>query len=300
MEIYLDILLLENIVINYIILVVTAKLAKCRVPSLRLLLGAVIGASYVILILLPDMKIFITTIAKIFLSFLIIAAAFGHRKFSSYLKTLFTFYITTFIFGGAAFAFLYFYSDAGLIKNGVFFAAPRFLETKWTQLFFAIAFAGIATRVIWELLRQKYVKEKMLVHLMISFDKKVIVLYALVDSGNALHDPLTNMPVVVVEFDALKTILPEEIRKIFEEVGEDDLNGISLAISKSSWFTRFRMIPYTSLGRENGMLIGFRPDFIEIENENEKKDVSDVVVGIYNKSLSRNEKYRALLGPELI
>ena len=42
-------------------------------------------------------------------------------------------------------------------------------------------------------------------------------------------------------------------------------------------------------------LIGFKPDFIEIDNDNEKKDISDVIIGIYNKALSKNEKYRALL-----
>jgi stage II sporulation protein GA (sporulation sigma-E factor processing peptidase) len=48
------------------------------------------------------------------------------------------------------------------------------------------------------------------------------------------------------------------------------------------------------------MLIGFRPDFIEIDRDNEKKGISDVIVGIYNKTLSKNEKYKALLSPELM
>lgn len=300
MEIYLDVLLLENIVINYIILVVTARFSRNRTSSLRLLLGAAIGASYVILIILPEMKIFTSAIAKVILSFFIVAVAFSPDKVSNFFKTLVMFYITSFIFAGAGFALLYLNSNAGIIKNGVVVVGLPFLDTKWTQIFFAVAFAGIATRVLWEKIRQKHMKEKMLVQLMIYFDKKVIRLYALVDTGNALHDPLTNMPVVVVEFGALKAILPDEIRSIFEESGEEDLNGISVAISKSSWFTRFRMIPFTSLGKENGMLIGFKPDYIEIENEDEKKDVSDVVIGIYNSSLSKNEKYRALLSPELI
>jgi stage II sporulation protein GA (sporulation sigma-E factor processing peptidase) len=108
------------------------------------------------------------------------------------------------------------------------------------------------------------------------------------------------MPVVVVEFSAIKELLPEMIRDIFEKDSEDDLNRITTVISCSAWFPRFRLIPFTSLGKENGMLIGFRPDYIEIGNEKEKKGVNDVIVGIYNKALSRNEKYRALLNPELM
>ena len=41
------------------------------------------------------------------------------------------------------------------------------------------------------------------------------------------------------------------------------------------------------------MLIGFKPDYIEIGEEEDKKGVSNVIVGIYNKTLSKNEKYKA-------
>ena len=87
---------------------------------------------------------------------------------------------------------------------------------------------------------------------------------------------------------------------IFEESKENDLTSVTDIISNSQWYSRFRLIPFTSLGKENGMLIGFRPDYIEVDQENEKKGTSNVIVGIYNRSLSKGEKYRALLSPELI
>ena len=300
MEIYLDVLILENIVINYMILAVTARFSRNRTSSFRLFLGALIGALYVILILMPDMKIYTSVLAKIILSFVIVAVAFKPEKLLSYLKTLALFYVATFIFAGAGFALLFFNAKGGIVKNGIIMTSLPLLDTKWTQILLGLILAGIVTRVLWEIIQHWFIKEKVLVQLYISFDRKIIGLYALVDTGNALHDPITNMPVVVVEFEALKEILPEEIRSIFEKAGEDDLNSVSTAISQSAWFTRFRLIPFTSLGRENGMLIGFKPDYIEIDNENEKKDVSDVVIGIYNRSLSKNEKYKALLSPELI
>jgi stage II sporulation protein GA (sporulation sigma-E factor processing peptidase) len=49
------------------------------------------------------------------------------------------------------------------------------------------------------------------------------------------------------------------------------------------------------------MLIGFKPDYIEIDGEDEKKKgIKDVIVGIYSKTLSRNRSYRALLSPDLL
>jgi len=103
-----------------------------------------------------------------------------------------------------------------------------------------------------------------------------------------------------VEFNAIKSILPEEIQNIFEESKEDDLVRVTKIVSNSSWFSRFRIIPFTSLGKENGILIGFKPDYIEIGDKNERKGVTDVIVGIYNRALSKGENYNALLSPDLV
>jgi stage II sporulation protein GA (sporulation sigma-E factor processing peptidase) len=55
------------------------------------------------------------------------------------------------------------------------------------------------------------------------------------------------------------------------------------------------MIPFSSLGRTNGMMIGFRPDAVIVGEK-----ISDVVIGIYNSRLCRDGRYQGLLGPELI
>lgn len=296
--VYPDIVFIENVVIDYFILLVAGKLSKSKTSNLRLLLGSALGAAYaVVMLLLPDMKIYTTFLAKIGLSLVMVAIAFTPDKISSFLKALAMFYLSTFIFGGAGFAFLYFNKSGGFIRNGEFITT---FNTTWVQIFFAIAVAGIMIRVLLEVIQLRLMKEKLLVQLKIEFDHKAIGLHALVDTGNSLHDPLTNMPVVVVEYNAIKEILPEEIRRVFAESKTEDLSGITLAISGSSWFSRFRLIPFTSLGKENGMLIGFKPDYIEVEKEDGKKGTKDVIVGIYEKALSKNEKYRALLSPELI
>ena len=298
MEIYIDILFMENIVMNYLILLLTAKFSKSRTSSLRLFLGAVVGASYVIiLILFPSMKFYYTAFAKLILSLLIIAIAFSPERLITFAKTLAVFYVSTFMFAGAAFAFLYFNQKGGFVKNGIVYV---FWDSKWTLLFISTITVGIIARVFWEVIHYKFVREGLLVHLKISFESKMIDMAALIDTGNSLYDPLTKTPVIVVEFDAIKDILPSEIKDIFCDSKEGDLNCVTNIVSKSSWFSRFRLIPFTSLGKENGMLIGFKPDYIEVGEEEERKGVSDVIVGIYNSALSKNEKYRALLSPELV
>lgn len=299
MEIFLDIIILENIVINYLILLATSKFIKCRTTNLRLFIGAIIGAIYVVvMVLLPGLKFFYTAFGRVLLSLVIVYFSFSFEKISNFFKTLAIFYVCTFVFAGAAFAFLYFNQNGGFVRNGIIYV---FWQSKWTILFLSVVMVAIILRIFWDVLQYKLVKDKLLKQLVIAFENKDIELSALVDTGNSLHDPLTNMPVVVVEFDAIKEILPLDIQKIFTEAKENDLISISGIVSNSQWFSRFRLIPYTSLGKENGMLIGFKPDYIDIKDKNEeKKGISNVIVGIYNRALSKNEKYRALLSPELI
>ena len=298
MKVYVDIIFLLNLVMNFLILLLTAKLSKSKTSSLRMFLGSIIGAVYaVFLIFCPSLKLYYTVFAKILLSFLIIAISFSPKNIISFIKNIAMFYVSTFIFAGAAFAFLYFNQTGGFVKNGIVYV---FWQSKMTYIILSILTVGIIMRIFWEVIQNKLVKEKLLIPLTISFENKTIYISALLDTGNSLHDPLTNMPVVVVEFMAIKEILPLEIKKIFEDSREEDLNWITKILYDSTWVSRFRLIPFTSLGKENGMLIGFKPDYIEVGENQEKRGGASVVIGIYNKALSKNEKYKALLGPELL
>ncbi len=296
-DIYLDTLIMENIAINYLILSVTARFTKQNTTKLRLFLGACIGAAFVVLmVIMPEVKIYYSAFAKFVLSLIIAAVAFSTEKIKEYIKVLVTFYITTFIFAGAAFALLYVNQTGGLVRNGVLYI---YWESKWTALMLSLLVTGIVIKIFWEVIQIKFIREKILTGLKIYFGDRKIFVSALIDTGNSLYDPITNMPVVIVEFEAIKELLPGDIKIIFEKF-ENDLSSITDIISKSEWITRFRLIPFNSLGKENGMLLGFKPDNLEIGEDDNIKSVKDVIVAIYNKTLSNNQSYRALLNSELI
>jgi len=296
--VYVDVLFFENLVINFLILMVTKRILKSSSSSLRLFLGALIGAAYVILLLLlPGVKAYYTGLAKFMLSLFIVAVSFNPRKINEFIKNLCVFYISSFVFAGSAFAFLYFNGTGGFVRNGIVYF---FGNSKWTAVFLSVATVGIIMRVIRELWVTRHIKDALLIPINISIEDKSVSFDALVVTGNSLCDPLSKLPVVVVEFRAICGILPEEIRKIFEEQKENDLSVVTAVVSKSTWFSRFRLIPFSSLGKENGILIGFKPDFILIGKEQAQRNVCEVVVGIYNRPLSRGDGYKALLGPELV
>ena len=99
------------------------------------------------------------------------------------------------------------------------------------------------------------------------------------------------------------TLLNKELREDLEILNNidnilgGDLEKIPEDI-KNEYISRLKMIPFSSLGKQNGMLVGIKPEKVEIINEySDVKD--DVVIGIYNKSLTKRGEYNALIGIEL-
>lgn len=297
MTVYIDIIFLENITINFVILALTGYISKFRVSPFRLLAGASIGAMYVLAVFLPGMEAYYTLGAKIILSFVMVAITFWPEKVKDFIKLTLFFYLVSFIFGGTVFGLYYFLNtEGGMTSNGIFSISGFPIKT----LMVSIIFAYIVIWICWDIVKSKAINENIMIPISIEFEKQKVMIHALIDTGNSLRDPISNNPVMVVEFEAIKDILPEEIKSIFADREETNLNLVVEQISKTAWANRFRLIPFNSLGKENGMLIGFRPDRVQIELKNEKKDFEEVIVGIYNRVLSRDESYRALLSLELV
>lgn len=104
MTIYLDIVFIENIIMNYIILYATNYILKRKIKNTRILISSIIGATYSILLYLGIFKIYSNIIMKIILSIVMVYIAVPTRNL---LKEILLFYLVSFVFGGSAFALLY-------------------------------------------------------------------------------------------------------------------------------------------------------------------------------------------------
>ncbi|MGE5632992.1 MAG: sigma-E processing peptidase SpoIIGA [Caulobacteraceae bacterium] len=293
--VYADVILLENIIMNYLILWSTAKLTRYNYSKVKLIIASLAGAVYAVLSYFPQYSFLYTLFIKVLFSLLIVIVAYTPPYFKLLLKLTGVFYIVSFIFGGAAFGLFYFINGLNLTSNGISFIKDFPLKVLAVAAFIAY----FTVKYSWDYIQHRIKRERILVQLDIFFDKKGICLDALVDTGNSLRDPITNVPVVIAEYDAVKKLLPDEIRKIFDSSSENDLNAIAEIMSLSKWVTRFRVIPFKSLGKENGMLIGFKPDLGVLKDSERKTRLDNLVIGIYRKSLSRDGEYNALVHPDM-
>ena len=118
-------------------------------------------------------------------------------------------------------------------------------------------------------------------------NNKKINTKALIDTGNMLKEPITNTPVVVVEKILLYKCIPKEILNNINQIIGGDLEKIPQQI-QSQYISKLKLIPFSSLGKQNGMLLGIKVQQIKIIKESEEITKENIIVGIYQQSLTKN------------
>ncbi len=292
MTIYIDLIFFENIIMNSIIIYATSLIVKSKVKIIRLILSATIGAIYSIALYITNMKIYTSIFSKFVLSIIMMYVAFKPQKVKKLCKQTIIFYLTSFIFGGVALYLIYYLKpEEILIKNGMY-VGEYVLKVIILGAIFACIIVKISINLIKSKIKCSYCK------ITIKLNEKEITTQAMIDTGNLVKEPITNAPVVIVESSLLEGIIPIEILKNLDNILCGNLNNISQEL-QDIYISKLRCIPFSSLGKENGMLVGIKASEIIVENEDEIKVNKNIVLGIYDKSLTKKGEYRALIGTEL-
>lgn len=290
MAIYLDIVLFENIILNYIILLSTAIISKAQISTLKIFLSSLIGGIFSILNYIVNIGSILEIIFKITISILMVLIAFQDYKFKKFIKELIFFYLTSFTFGGIAFMLLFFINPNNIVmeNNHLIGTYP----IKIALLSGGVGF--IVITVVAEIIKSNINKKAMICDLEIFYNGKYKKLKTMLDTGNLLKEPISKTDVVIVERDSLEGIVSNEILKNIKHI----LKGKWIEADNIHSY-KFKLIPFSSLGNENGLLIGFKPDYIKIYGEEECVR-KNVLIAIYDGKLSRTNAYSSLIGLDIL
>ena len=270
------------------------NILKIKIKHLRLIIASLIGAIFVAIQYVTNLKIYSNIIVKIILSILMIFIAFNPQKIKQLGKQLILFYLTTFTFGGVATYLIYVIKPQDIIiKNGMF-VGTYVLKT----IFLGAILGTVIIIIAFKISKNKMTKKDILCQTKIKLEGKEITLNTMLDTGNMLKEPISGTPVIIVEKTSLYELIPKEILEHTEEILGGDFEKIPEEI-KNKYISKFKIIPFSSLGKQNGMLLGIKAEKIEVLNENYKNDKKNVIIGIYNKSLTKRGEYNALIGIEL-
>lgn len=290
MTIYLDVVFFENVILNYIIILSTAIISKSKTNVKRIMLSSVVGGIFAILNYIVNLELLISILLKVSISFIMIMIAFGKYSIKKVLKEVIFFYLVSFTFGGIAFMLLFFINP-----NNIVVVKNHFVGTYPLKIAVLAGIVGfIIIAIVTKIIRDRINKKIMICELEIFYNGKTKKIKTLLDTGNLLKEPISNADVVIVEKDSLEGI-----------VSNSFLEDIAF-ILQGKWIEennireyKFKLVPFSSLGNDNGLLIAFKPDYIKIYGEEEFVR-NDVLIGIYDGKLSRNNMYTSLIGLDIL
>ncbi|MGN1351636.1 MAG: sigma-E processing peptidase SpoIIGA [Clostridia bacterium] len=288
--VYIDIIFLENLFMNFIILFATQTILKSNIKIIRTFIASILGGIYAILMYMSEIRIYSNICLKIILSLAMVEIAFNPKSIKSFFKYLVIFYLTSFTFGGVAFALIYFVSPENVVFNN-----GRLVGTYPIKM---ILLGGILGFIIivssFKNIKKKISKTDMLCNIKITIENKSKSLISIVDTGNFLKDPISKAPVIVVNSQSLTGILPGEILDNIKDI----INGANVNIGQ--YIKKIRIIPFSSLGKENGLLLGIKSDISVINYQDNVIIIKDAIIGIYPGILNKENKYQALVGIEAL
>ena len=227
--VYLDVIILLNFLVDFLLLLGTNRLCGFPPGCLRSALAAIIGGLYGGMCLLPGFRFLGNTFWRIAFLGVMSIIAFGVCKNAVRRGAIFT--LLNMALGGVA---------IGIGADG----------------FLAVVFSALGVAAICVLGFSGKIGSANYVPVELSYGNRHMRLTALQDTGNSLTDPLTGRSVLVVGADVAQKLLGlnrEQLAVPTETVISADVPGL-------------RLIPYRTIGQAGGMLLGMRLQDVRIGN----------------------------------
>lgn len=308
LEIYPDIIFIINFGIDLILLLLHKMIFKSSTSKSRLFLAAAAGGlTAMIAGIFPWMNVYIRFLILNVISLVImLLIAYGRAGPAKFLRQFISLYLLTYFMGGFINS-IYYHSNfrIKLIRLGNMIGS----NLTWKALAFFVAFACLTIILgLWLFRLANNKKRQTLDTELILGDMKVST-KGLVDTGNCLYDPVFGKPVIIIEKKLLMDLMPAEqyrqllaIKKLIADNGQEyaacesyDNCGLTDAIP-----FKLRFIPYQSVGRQNGILLGLVLDKVLVRQGKDAICNERVTAAIYDDMLSTGNDYHVILHKELL
>lgn len=259
MVVYIDILFIENFIVNLFLLYVTAQTLKIRIRMLNIFLSAVLGSLYAVTTIYMNFMYLSNIPIKFMVALIMILILFRKKDFWFNMKSTIILALCSMLLAGLC-IFIEFNKNLSFSMKYGGFSYKILLSA------LMIIYIVLHRIIVYVKDRQDITRLTFEVEIVTDdFQKKV---NAFIDTGNELREPITNLPVMIVEKEILKNLNIKEEEKF--------------------------IIPYRVVNGYAGKLEGFRPKLIRVFKENKAEDYQ-VIVAFCDEKLSALNDYNALL-----
>lgn len=275
--IYADELFLENLIIDYILLIVTSRLSGIAARRLRVLAAAMLGAVYALLAALSGAGFWVTWAFKLGVGLLMVTVVFGATQ--NLLRVCLVFFGVSAAFAGAVMA------SAIVRGEGLAPAAVGRVSLVGLLLAFAV-FYVLFSAVFRSVTRHR--AHGNIGTLTVTYRGRRASIPALLDTGNGLREPVSGLPVAVC---ALKSALPLFDGPAAEILGREPDPYRALEALYDAGIYSFLLVPYRAVGVSSGMLLAFRPDGMRLGT----RELS-CLVALSPEDVGQGSGYSAIVG----
>lgn len=255
--IYIDRLFILNFICDYLILLGSARVCGVLLRRLRYAVAALCGAAYAVASVFPSFAFL--TLLPIKLASGVLMALIAFAKEPKFWRCAAVFFAVSAVFGGTLWAL-------SVQSSGVGNAVYLPVSMPVLVLSFGIIYAALSL-----VFRRTAKSTGKTVHaVVIGFCGQSVTLRALYDSGNCLYDPMTGSEMLIAGAAQLVPLLGE---------GSENLSPTELI---TLYAGKMRLIPYSAVGTQSGLLPAFRPDSLTVDD----KVREDILVAISSTSVS--------------
>jgi stage II sporulation protein GA (sporulation sigma-E factor processing peptidase) len=269
----------------------------------RLIGAAASGAVFAVIVgIFPWMNIVVRFILmNVVAAIIMLFIAFKRMKRADLFRQVITLYLITYFIGGLINS-IYYHTDFKLYLMNLG-NALTFSNISWKFIISVmLLLIPVVLFVFWLFRRyQSEVRETYEVELFL--ENYSIHTKGLMDTGNCLYDPVFKRPVMVIESTLLEQLLSTEFCKDLENAKhylEENADGIMQLDMKEEHLLRLRFIPYQSIGKTHGMMLGLLLDKVLINTGTQTVCNEKVTAAICDNHLSTKEDYHVILHKNLM
>lgn len=305
MVIYAEYLFAENVITGGIILLLTGHITGLKVKLRWLILGSILCGLYAFVLFWDPTYMWMAILSKVAFSVLLVKLVFHVKLWRPFLRTLLIFYLISLSMGGITIGVVYFMQFSGVTRNSaIYMDGFTYLQVTSGCLITYLIFRFVAS-----FLKERITQNRTMAKVRITCFDKQLEVKGLVDTGNFLTDPMTGKPVLVLSAQAARNILPEEMITVLDQKGTA-LSAYE-QLMESSFSHRIRLIPFRSIGEDQGFLLGIMPDAIYLQWDAGQgggvagtvKMEQNTVLAIYRGTFTgenTDEGYSILLHPSVV
>ncbi len=282
MEIVVEYVLVDNLVIDYLILYLSCKLLRQKVVFWRISLASVLGAGCALITPIMALPTWALILFKLLLGWVMVRVGIKPTTIKKEIISYLTFLGMTAVMGGVCFGIIYMLS--GDIEASYLLLYN--LEIPVGVILLAVALTALAISKMIKYFYHKKVFNNFVFKTVIYDKGKEIQIDAFLDSGNTLIDPVTNKPIVIIDYLTFNKLY--------------DLPMTQLLTKQVDEIENSHYIEFGTVGKRDSMLIFEIEKMQVIVSDKDTKELKNVALGLSFAKLKKSFECNALLHPMLI